>query len=71
VVAQLAEAVRHKTEVSGSSPGGILGNFLVTNSFCPHSVAVGSTQPLREIKRKVVYIQDGDNVLHLPEWTAL
>ena len=26
----------------------VLGNFQVTYSFCPHSVAVGSTQPLAE-----------------------
>jgi len=28
--------------------GGVLGNFKVTYSFCPHSVALGSTHPLTE-----------------------
>jgi hypothetical protein len=36
-VAQLVEELRHKTGGSGF-------NFQVTDSFCPHSVALGSTQ---------------------------
>jgi len=40
VVAQLVLAL------SGLIPGGVSENFPGTCSFCPHSVALGSTQPL-------------------------
>jgi hypothetical protein len=40
-VAQLVEELRHKTGGSGF-------NFKVADSFCPHSVALGSTQPRTE-----------------------
>ena len=39
-------------EVPGSIPGRALGNFQVTSSFYPHSVALGSTQPLAEMSTK-------------------
>jgi hypothetical protein len=37
-------------EVRGSIPGRVLGNVQVTSSFCPHSIALGSTQPLLACK---------------------
>jgi len=40
-VAQLVEELRHKTGGSGF-------NFQVADSFCPHSVALVSTQPRTE-----------------------
>jgi hypothetical protein len=40
-VAQLVEELCHKTGGSGF-------NFQVADSFCPHSVALGSTQPRTE-----------------------
>ena len=49
VVAQLVEAKRQ--EVPGSISGGVLGNFQVAQS-CPHSEALGSTQPLAEMSIK-------------------
>jgi hypothetical protein len=45
-VAQLAEALRHKAGGSGF-------DFQVTCSFCPHSLALGATQPLTEMSTKV------------------
>lgn len=38
--------------VPGSIPGRGLRNFQVTSSFCPHSVAPGSTQPPTETSTK-------------------
>jgi hypothetical protein len=43
--------LRHKREVPFSILGKILGNYQVTYSFCPHSVALGSTQPLTEVSK--------------------
>jgi hypothetical protein len=43
---QLVEECATRNEVPGSITGRILGNFQVIYSFCPHSVALGSNQPL-------------------------
>ena len=51
-MAQLVEALRHYRRVPGSIPCRALGNFQVTYSFCPHSLAPGSTQPLTEMSIK-------------------
>jgi hypothetical protein len=48
----IGRAVAHcgtKREVPGWIPGKVLGNFGVTYSFCPQSVALGSTQSLTEM----------------------
>ena len=46
------EGLRHKTGGSGFDPPEVLGIFQVACSFCPHSVALGSTQPLTEMSTK-------------------
>jgi hypothetical protein len=38
----------HKTGDSVSIPGRVLGNFHVTYSTCPYSVAQASSQPVTE-----------------------
>jgi hypothetical protein len=38
-----------RQEVPGSIPGSDLGNFQVFYSFCPHSVTLGSSQPLTNV----------------------
>jgi hypothetical protein len=44
--------VAQLVEVPGPIPGRVLGHFLVTSSFCSHSVALRSTQHLTEISTK-------------------
>lgn len=44
--------LRHNREVPGSIPGRVFGNFLVSYSFWPHSVALEYSQPLREVSTK-------------------
>jgi hypothetical protein len=39
-------------EVLDSILGTVLGKFQVTYCFCPHSVALGSTQPVTEMGAK-------------------
>jgi hypothetical protein len=51
--AALVEALRHKTGDHGSIPGRVLGNFQMTYSFWPHSVALRSTQPVTEMNTNV------------------
>jgi hypothetical protein len=46
-MAQLIEALRYKIPIT--TPGIVLGNFQVTSSFRPDSIALESTQPLTEI----------------------
>jgi hypothetical protein len=41
-----------QVEVPGSIPDKVLGKFRVTYSFCAHSLALGSTQPLTEMSTK-------------------
>jgi hypothetical protein len=41
-----------RQEVPGSIHGRVLGKFQVTCSFCQHSVALGSTQPVTEMSTK-------------------
>jgi hypothetical protein len=49
----LVEVLRHKIrEVPGLISGRILGSFQVTSYFCPHSVALGSTQILTEMSTR-------------------
>jgi hypothetical protein len=43
-----------RREAPGSTPGRVLGSFQVAYSFWPLSVALGSTQPLKEMSTKKV-----------------
>ena len=45
-IEQSFEALRHKTGGSVFDYSRVLGNFQVKYSFCPHSLALGSTQRL-------------------------
>jgi len=38
--------------VPGSISGRVFGNFQLSYSFCPHSVALGSILPLTEMSTK-------------------
>jgi len=49
VVPRLVEALRHKTGGSGFDFRRVLGNFEVSYSFGPHSVALKSIQPQTEM----------------------
>jgi len=50
-VAQMRYSVTRQ-EVLGSIFGRVLGNFQVTQYFCPQAVVLGSTQPLTERSTK-------------------
>ena len=39
-------------KVLGSTAGGVLGHFQVTQCFCPHLLALEATQPLTEKNTK-------------------
>jgi hypothetical protein len=41
-----------RREVPVSIPSGILADFQLTESFCPHSAALGSTKPQTEMSNK-------------------
>jgi hypothetical protein len=43
-------------QIEGSIPGGFLGNFQVTYSFCSYSATMGSTEHLKEMTIKNVYL---------------
>ena len=49
---QMVETLRKTTDVPGSIPGRNVGNFQLTHSFYPLSVALGSTQPVTEMSTK-------------------
>jgi hypothetical protein len=50
VVPQMVEALRHKTGGSGFDFRRVLGNFEVSYSFGPHSVALKSSRPQTEMR---------------------
>jgi hypothetical protein len=49
---QVVEILRKKTEVLGSIPDRVIGNFQLTYSFYPISVELRSTQPVTEMSTK-------------------
>ena len=49
---QLFEAMQPKTGSFGFGSRTVLGSSQATYSFCPHSVAVGSTQPPTQTSTK-------------------
>jgi hypothetical protein len=61
-VAQLVEAPR---EVPGSIPGQVFGKFQVAQSLCPHSVALGSTQPVIEMSTCTFVVSAKENTFRV------
>jgi len=49
---QVVEILRKKTEIPGSIFDRVVGNFQLTYSFYPLSVALVTTQPLTEMSTK-------------------
>lgn len=48
----MVETLRKKTEVPGSIPDRVFGNFQLVYSFYPLSVALSSTQSVTEMSTK-------------------